>query len=325
MVPFHILGSYVSPRSRTAWKASTTARHAEIQYNTKYLRTHNDRIILENTSLLAEAPRIHITETGNKTETKRLPIALIIGVKKGGTRAVLEYLRLHPDIVAPGPEPHFFDTHYTKGFEWYRNLMPETEEGQLTIEKTPSYFVTKGIPQKVYEMSKKTKLIVVLRDPVMRAISDYAQIAARNPEVKPFSEIVFENYDSYTVDTRRAIVKVGVYALHLTRWLEYFTLNQIHIVNGENLIRDPASELRDLQTFIGVKPHITGEHFTFNITKGFPCYRRNTSQQSWHCLSDDKGRPHPNVSSLVRSKLANFYRPFNHRLYLMTGKHFDWT
>lgn len=54
------------------------------------------------------------------TATRRLPQALIIGVKKGGTRALLEFLRLHPDIRALGSEPHFFDRHYARGLSWYR-------------------------------------------------------------------------------------------------------------------------------------------------------------------------------------------------------------
>lgn len=52
--------------------------------------------------------------------TKKLPQAIIIGVKKAGTRALLEFLRIHPDVRAPGPEPHFFDRHYQKGLDWYR-------------------------------------------------------------------------------------------------------------------------------------------------------------------------------------------------------------
>lgn len=51
---------------------------------------------------------------------KRLPKSLIIGVKKAGTRALLEFLRLHPDVRATGPETHFFDRHYRRGIEWYR-------------------------------------------------------------------------------------------------------------------------------------------------------------------------------------------------------------
>jgi len=52
--------------------------------------------------------------------TRRLPAAIIVGVKKGGTRALLEYLKLHPDVRAAGHEVHFFDRHYDKGLDWYR-------------------------------------------------------------------------------------------------------------------------------------------------------------------------------------------------------------
>lgn len=51
---------------------------------------------------------------------KKLPHAIVIGVKKGGTRALLEFLRIHPDVGAPGPEVHFFDKRYGNGLEWYR-------------------------------------------------------------------------------------------------------------------------------------------------------------------------------------------------------------
>ena len=54
------------------------------------------------------------------TERRRLPGAIIIGVKKAGTRALLEFLRLHPDVRAPGPEPHFFDRNYHRGLDWYK-------------------------------------------------------------------------------------------------------------------------------------------------------------------------------------------------------------
>ena len=53
---------------------------------------------------------------------RRLPQAIIIGVKKGGTRALLEFLRIHPDVRAPGPEVHFFDRNYHRGLDWYRSV-----------------------------------------------------------------------------------------------------------------------------------------------------------------------------------------------------------
>lgn len=70
-------------------------------------------------------------------------------MKKGGTRALLEFIRVHPDVRAAGSEIHFFDKNYAKGLGWYRSHMPATLEGQLTIEKTPSYFITREAPRQV--------------------------------------------------------------------------------------------------------------------------------------------------------------------------------
>lgn len=67
----------------------------------------------------SDAPSNNIS-IANNFGSKKFPQAIIIGVKKGGTRALLEFLRIHPDVRAVGSEPHFFDRFYDKGLEWYR-------------------------------------------------------------------------------------------------------------------------------------------------------------------------------------------------------------
>lgn len=53
-------------------------------------------------------------------------------------------LYLHPRIQKAGGEVHFFDRdeNYLKGLDWYRKKMPHSFRGQITIEKSPSYFVS---------------------------------------------------------------------------------------------------------------------------------------------------------------------------------------
>ncbi len=53
--------------------------------------------------------------------TKGLPHVVIIGARKGGTRALLEFLKIHPLVRSAGPEVHYFDDHYEKGERWYIN------------------------------------------------------------------------------------------------------------------------------------------------------------------------------------------------------------
>ncbi|XP_008312576.1 heparan sulfate glucosamine 3-O-sulfotransferase 3A1 [Cynoglossus semilaevis] len=256
--------------------------------------------------------------------SKKLPQALIIGVKKGGTRALLEFLRVHPDIRAVGAEPHFFDRNYDNGLEWYRELMPKTLEGQITMEKTPSYFVTREAPARISAMSRDTKLIVVVRDPVTRAISDYTQTLSKKPDIPSFESLTFKNRTTGLIDTSWSAIQIGIYAKHLDNWLQYFPMGQILFVSGERLISDPAGELGRVQDFLGLKRIITDKHFYFNQTKGFPCLKKAEGSSKPHCLGKTKGRTHPNIDPEVVQRLRDFYRPFNLKFYQMTGRFFGW-
>lgn len=255
---------------------------------------------------------------------KKLPQAIIIGVKKGGTRALLEFLRVHPDIRAVGAEPHFFDRHYDKGMEWYKDLMPRTLEGQITMEKTPSYFVTMEAAARIYAMSKDAKLIVVVRDPVTRAISDYTQTLSKKPDIPSFESLTFKNRTTGLIDTSWSAIQIGIYAKHLENWLQYFPMRQILFVSGERLISDPAGELSRVQDFLALKRIITDKHFYFNQTKGFPCLKKPEGSSKPHCLGKTKGRTHPNIDPEIVQRLRDFYRPFNMKFYQMTGQNFGW-
>ncbi|KAG5203439.1 hypothetical protein R6Z07M_010596 [Ovis aries] len=256
--------------------------------------------------------------------SKQLPQAIIIGVKKGGTRALLEFLRVHPDVRAVGAEPHFFDRSYDKGLAWYRDLMPRTLEGQITMEKTPSYFVTREAPARISAMSKDTRLLVVVRDPVTRAVSDYTQTLSKRPDIPSFESLAFRNRSAGLVDRSWSAIQIGLYAEHLERWLRHFPARQMLFVSGERLVRDPAGELGRVQDFLGLKRIISDKHFYFNQTKGFPCLKKAEGSGRPHCLGKTKGRPHPEIDAQVLRQLRDFYRPFNRRFYQMTGHDFGW-
>ncbi|KAM6963572.1 heparan sulfate glucosamine 3-O-sulfotransferase 2-like [Tautogolabrus adspersus] len=259
-----------------------------------------------------------------KFGNKKLPNAIIVGVKKGGTRAVLEFIRIHPDVRAAGTETHFFDRNYDRGLDWYRGLMPRTLESQITMEKTPSYFVTKETPHRISAMSRETKLIVVVRDPVTRAISDYTQTLSKTPDLPSFQDLAFRNQSLGIVDTTWNAIRIGLYVLHLENWLRYFPLAQIHFVSGERLITDPAGELARVQDFLGLKRIVTDKHFYFNRTKGFPCLKKPESSGSPRCLGKSKGRTHVQIDRDAIEQLRDFYRPYNDKFYEMVGHDFKW-
>lgn len=202
--------------------------------------------------------------------------------------------------------------------------MPSTLDGQITMEKTPSYFITKEAPKRIRNMSKNVKLIIVVRDPVTRAVSDYTQAASKRPGIKKFEQLAFLDNTTWLVDTSWSAIRIGIYAKHIERWLKFFPLEQIHFVNGEKLISDPAGEMAKVQDFLGIKRIVTNKHFYINGTRGFPCLKKPEGSGSPHCLGKTKGRQHPNINEKVLQRLRNFYKPFNAKFYQIVGQDFGW-
>lgn len=259
---------------------------------------------------------------------KRLPQCLIIGVRKAGTRALLTYLNIHSDVVVKGREMHYFDDDTidhtsSESLESYRKDMPYSFEHQLTIEKTPAYFTEPEVPERVYRMNNSIRLLLVLREPVERTLSDYLQITegkiAKNKEYLSFEEHVFDKNGN--INRSYKGINRSLYHKHLKRWLSFFRLDQIFIVDGEELVTNPASVLYDIEDFLGLSHEIKPSHFYFNKTKGFYCVKTESQQK---CLAESKGRKHPQLDPDVRSSLKKFFAPHNQKLYNMVGRDFGW-
>ena len=266
--------------------------------------------------------------------TRRLPQALIIGVKKGGTKALLTFLTSHPDIRSCKKEVHFFDKYYDKGLVWYRNRMPQSFPNQLTIEKSPRYFVTTAVPKRVYKMSPDIKLLVILRDPVKRAISDYVHMKTRKKksEMKGnLDAMLFSNRSKHSrfINSSLPFIKTGMYSVHLKSWLKYFPREQIHFVNGDEMITNPSKQLASVQKFLHLNVLVDENNFVFNSSKRFYCvYKtlddRLTRDSNAICLGKSKGRKHPRVAQATLRALQDFYRPYNKELYKLVGVDFGW-
>lgn len=265
--------------------------------------------------------------TNNRSLTKRLPNCIIVGARKCGTRALLEFLDIHPQIRKVTDELHFFDDErkYNLGLDWYLEQMPLSLESDVVIEKTPAYFVTEYVPERIYAMNGSIKIILIVRDPVTRLISDYAQLAsnrkakkARN--IESFEELIM--LANGKVNSNHKAIRISLYAIYFSRWIKLFSKNQIHVVDGDQFVYDPLSELQKIEDFLGLPSLINRDNFTYNTTKGFYCIR--TEDNGQRCLNKNKGRKHPDIHPLVIQKLRRFYDPYNKYFYKLVGRKFAW-
>ncbi|XP_031629984.1 heparan sulfate glucosamine 3-O-sulfotransferase 5 [Contarinia nasturtii] len=343
---FHVLydSAIYSIQAASSPSASTDDRFS---YLSNQIYGPNDATSAIKNSVVFPS-KIHFPKT-----SRRLPQALVIGVRKCGTRALLEMLYLHPRIQKAAGEVHFFDRdeNYWKGLEWYRKKMPHSFRGQITIEKSPSYFVTPEVPERVRAMNATIKLLLIVREPVTRAISDYTQLrshaaTATLPQQPPITQQqqqssvpmsvtsstpllsaaskTFEELailPNGTVNEAYRPLTISMYHLHMHRWLEVFSREQLLVVNGDQLIEDPVSQLRRIETFLGIEHRISRRNFYFNETKGFYCLRNDTADK---CLRETKGRKHPHVDPQVISKLRKFFAEHNQKFYELIGEDLGW-
>ena len=256
---------------------------------------------------------------------QRFPQAIIIGVRKGGTRALINMLKIHPEIFAARTEIHYFDRdeNFSKGVQWYIEKMPFTNKNQITIEKSPSYFIVDEVPQRMSMLSQQVKLLLIVRNPVERVVSDFLQLDSKrlkkNGNRYTFEELVFRS--SGEVNQHYSPVSVSMYDVHFQKWLKHFSLEQIHIVDGDALIENPIPELQKAENFLGVNSYFNEKLFYFNETKGFYCWKKSGKPT---CLGDGKGREHPALSDSVRSRLQNFYAAHNEKFFHLCQCHFNW-
>ena len=264
------------------------------------------------------------------TLQRRLPQFIIIGIMKCGTRALITYLELHPDIVTVKPEINYFNLHYDNGQEWYRNQMPLSKPGQVTTEKSPKYYEAVDVPKRIHAMNASIKIILIVRNPVDRSVSHWLHRCFKAREANKTLAICQKYEDSGIltsegdVNTTNTFIFRSSYIKSIenwTRWLRHGT--QLHIVDGHKLVSDPVSELEKVETFLGLRHHITQKNLVFNKKRGFYCMISKQGKE--RCLGKNKGVKHPNLNREVEEKLRTYFNPLNQLFYRAVGRDFGWS
>jgi len=182
----------------------------------------------------------------------RLPDFLIIGAAKSGTSYLNEILKLHPEIFMPViKEVHFFnnESEYFQGDQRYAKWFEYAKQDQIVGESTPVYFSNPKIPERIRSsLGPNLKLIVLLRDPVERAISHY-KMSFQKGYHKTYD---FLNDFHNSVDLVGGYANVGFYARSLSRYLDFFELENFLLIDFEDLSTRTSVVLNEVQDFLGL-------------------------------------------------------------------------
>jgi hypothetical protein len=206
--------------------------------------------------------------------------------------------------------------------------MPFAYKNQITMEKTPGYFRTSIVPKRVFKMNPKMKLILIIRDPTKRTVSTYTHIFPKRVKLTDntnhFNSQVFDNNGSILIDDessnikRRGVTLINdsMYVVHFKKWLKFFPLEQILVLNGEEFIKNPYNEVIKVEKFLNLNKFFEPEHYIFDKDKGYYCMNKilfNSTENM--CLGKEKGRKHSEIAQNSLDKLREFYKPYSLELF----------
>jgi hypothetical protein len=197
----------------------------------------------------------------------RLPDFLVIGTMRGGTSSLYKYLDSHPGVRSSlRKEVHYFTRDYARGEAWYRAHFGLTGR-RRNFEATPAYLAFKPAAARAAALVPEASLVVLLRDPVARAVSHYRHMVDIGREMTAFAkalELEPERVAQAVSDAERGIFNAeigrhtyitrGLYGRQLEWWLEEFPPERIWVGSSEDFYADTRGALASIAAHVDIDP-----------------------------------------------------------------------
>jgi hypothetical protein len=241
---------------------------------------------------------------------------LVIGAQRSGTTYLHTLLDAHPQITMARParpEPKvFLSAEKTgRGLDWYRRTFFAHATDELVLgEKSTSYIEAPRAAERAREVLGDADIVVLLRDPVDRAVSNWRFSTDNGLEARPLEVALQENLtgssgwdSSATSVSPFAYLERGRYADHLAPWWAAYQ-DSVRVVFLQELLDDPAT-LSGLYRTLGVDPAFRP-----------PGVRTVVNQSS---------EPAPVLPDELRARLDDYFAASNAVLSRRLGRALPWS
>lgn len=255
--------------------------------------------------------------------TRRLrgePSFLIVGAEKAGTTSLHDYLLQHPEVIeGHRKEVQYFSRYFYHSWDWYRAHFPLRSklEGKLCGEASPYYIFHPYAAERIHGTLPKCKIIILLREPIARSVSQYYHEVAKGREYLSMADA----FDAEEARTRGELERMhsplylpfnhehfsyvgkSVYVDQVRRYLNVFPREQVLVMQSERFFRETAEVVRNVFEFVGIDASFLPENLAPS----------NVSRQQKEQLPER-----------IHTELTAFFAAKNEELYQLIGERFDW-
>jgi hypothetical protein len=195
------------------------------------------------------------------------PAFICIGVQKSGTTTLHYLLAKHPEILMSSQkELQFFTFNYHLGINWYLSQWPMIERTKLRGETTPYYIFHPYAAERMKQCFPKIKILILLRDPVERTISQYyhsVRIGVEDLDIadalKQEDERIF-GANQYLLNPamrhkshqEHSYISRSRYEQQIPRWLDHFGKEQCLILSSDKFFSHPEEIWHTILNFLQI-------------------------------------------------------------------------
>jgi len=269
-----------------------------------------------------------------------MSVLSMIGIKRD---LLIWSILLHPSVFMAHKEIHFFDKdyNYSQGLSWYARFFAGVTNQSIVAEKTPEYLWANGrggkgahshspeVHRRLRSHFPEARFIVVLRDPVQRAISAFNHMRSYGyfPSFYSIESVLFGG--KRNIGSAFGILEKGLYAEMLEAFFDLFTKERFLVLEfEEDLCRKPRETMKSVCDFLGLpafefKQLAERENQVQSSLAGmwakycFPRFKRVARYLDQHLPAHKVY-----VADSVRTQLQHFYKEPNESLFALLQKRF---
>jgi hypothetical protein len=283
------------------------------------------------------------------------PNFFIVGTSRSGTSALYEYLRQHPKVYMPSrKEPYYFCADIVpddggeppiRSREEYLRLFNKVKDEIAIGEASTAYLEYPQAAEKIHAVVPHAKIIIMVRDPIERALSEYLGRVTIGLEKSSFTEVIARDLAEHRSGKINAsnIITKSFYCQEVKRYLDVFGKDNVKILIFEEFTQNIMSTVGNVLTFLRInddihsfneepvgsygKPRNTVANFimTNKSVRRFASYivPKETRQKLGNkYLLKKEEKPH--ISSTDRKFLENLYHDDAYNLCILLNKSLPW-
>ena len=191
------------------------------------------------------------------------PEYFVVGTAKAGTTSLFKYFLDHPQVfVPPNKETYFFGEHCYEDskietIKEYQKIFRSAVSGEKCVEVSTSYLYSQQAACEIKEYNPDAKIMIILRNPVDRAFSNYKyKLKTGKEDCNNFEEALSreENRISAGLPYGFHYTGMGLYYNQVKRYFDIFDKENVLVLLFDELKSDPALFYEKINCFMGIKP-----------------------------------------------------------------------